>query len=421
MDEEYQAQNDEELKAFEEEAAAEYSEMVESTKERPLITGKDLRPVIGPINQEENSTRISQLAKNTTFPKISLEEYKSYYDNPLEHPATANFSSGTREYHPSFKIPQIQDTPEAVYQILKRLLFCGDRNITKQHATKHEDLEEDLTGKRPNFAEIGRKEIPTASILYYCCSDRHERNGDRGKSRVFHFYNTRFCSECQCQLDVSNYVALFDLREQVHLKLLSFPKQILDLLLEQHKQQSQLKGEDFDENTVIHDSSSGLLNHVLRKNGFYESSDLGLLLVWNTDGVALERDSNLYKDVWGVWLAFASLPVELRFLRENMVLLGLYSNKENVKLATSTLAPFMEQINRAYDPWEVNVGELKLKVRLFTLGTTLDGVEIPRVFNVFAHSSYFQCCICDFCGKRHSELSRMYFYRDSTANPESAR
>ncbi len=416
--EEEQVESDRELDKLEFEQIKEHSLL----NPVPLPTNQILGANEGEIDQTENTRRIKELSGKTVFPDISLKEYIEYYDNPTEHPFTASFSSETRPYSPtfSFEFPPRNDKGE-MFSFFQRFLFLKDCDISSQHASLHESLVQDFTGDKPKFAEVSRKEISTARMVFYCCSKTHERNGDQSESNIFRFLITNYCTECQRDIPVYNYMFVFDLREQIHLLLLSLPTQVLNFLKKQQIRQRELSKQVFEESNAIHDVDTGLLNHIVRKNGFYDSCDISLLSIFNTDAVALERKSKFYKDVWGIWLAISSLPIGIRFSKENLILAGLYTNKDNVKLSTSTLDPILEQINIAYDPWEVEVGDEKLKVRMLNIGSVLDGVEIPRVFNVLGHSGYFPCCSCDFCGSFQHEVRKLYFYRKSSRYPTSAR
>ena len=375
------------------------------------------------LDQQSNSEKIKLHMNKIVFPhKVCWQEYAEYYSNKEEHPFATKFDSKVSHYEPTFSVQLEVNSKDELYIFLMRYLLLSDKNLTGAQAKLHQLLTEEFTERKTNtnFTDVGRKEVPSAGLLFYCAVS-HKRNGDRGKSSIFHFFHSNFCTECQCEIPVCDYIALFSLREQVHLRLLCLSKTTRKFLKQKHKEQKAIKDNEFNGESVIHDVDSALLNHIIRKNGFYDSCDLALLVVFNTDAVALKRKSRYYKNVWGIWLAFASLPIDLRFEPENMILMGLYGNRDNLKLSTSTLDPFLEQINLAYDPFQVDLGDETLSVRVFLLGATLDGVEVPRVFNTFPHTSYFQCCSCDFCAQYHSDKKKMYFHRAASAFQYSAR
>lgn len=72
----------------------------------------------------------------------------------------------------------------------------------------------------------------------------------------------------------------------------------------------------------------------------------------------------------------------------------------------------MEEFNKAFFPWKIKLlNNIELVIRVLILGTPVDSVEIPHLFNINAHSAYYQCCLCDFCGKNVN--NKRYFYRKS--------
>jgi len=394
-----------------------------------LIEEQFFIPFDGDINNLNSSTKvtecdeqtlsklISEIATKKDFPNIKLEDLKNYYSDVEEHFFLKEINNNKRfPYKPSFdKEKYIFPTnDEDIFKLLKQLLFLSDDNMTKQTADKHSSLEKDISGSKPQYSNIPTSFIPSSTKIYYCCSEKHEKEDKRfTKSQHFVFSSTGYCDKCDKAIESSNYIVVFDLREQIHLKLLSFNEETIQLMINNNKLEDSKKGKvEFNMQTEIHDINSGLLNHILINNGWYSNCDISFTLLFNTDGVSLKRKSNNYKNVYGFWLAINQLPIEIRFKKENMILLGLFSGKENCKSSASLFSPFLEQFNKAFYPWKLNLREKTLTVRALVLGTTLDSVEIPHIFNINAHNSYFQCCLCDFCGKNAGKTR--YFHRNST-------
>lgn len=154
---------------------------------------------------------------------------------------------------------------------------------------------------------------------------------------------------------------IFDLREQLQIKLNTLGEEKLNQLIEQNKMEN-TKNEDFTEESKIHDINSGLLYYILRKSGWFNDCDISFTLIFNSDGVGLKRKSDNYKNAYGFWLIINELPVEIRFKKENMILIGLFSGKtDNQKSSSSLFNPFVEEFNKAFYPWKIDLPWVKLK------------------------------------------------------------
>jgi hypothetical protein len=267
-------------------------------------------------------------------------------------------------------------------------------------------LESDISGKRENFTNVYKKFFPTPMKIFYCSSLNHPRDDERfTKSAQFLFFEKPFCSHCKEEINHSDYILKFSLREQIHLKLLSLPKTVLEELKKKQNAQRNKKGESFEMESKIHDIDSGLLYFILRENCWFDDCDLSFTLLFNSDGVSLKRRSNKYKKVYPLWLAINDLPIELRFKKEFMILIGIYSGEKDASPSLFDL--FVQEFNSAFYPFSVIVRGETFKIRALVLGSTLDGVEIPHLFNINAHNAYCECHICNLIGKS-SGKSRYY-------------
>jgi hypothetical protein len=373
---------------------------------------------------EEIERKVSEHLKLNHFPSTNLEQLITYYSDPKEHPflnyIPIKYES---DYEPSFDVRHFNKFPSdknKVGKLLKKTLFFGERNLTENFCKKYSKLEKDINGRGGGYTNVSKKTLPTPMKIFFCDSDRHpHEHKDFTDKTIFYFSPTcDSCPKCETKMDPTKYIVIFDLREQIHLKLLSLPKQILEKLTNNQKRQRSQKGTPFTEDNLINDVDSGLLYHILREKGWFDDIDISFTLMFNTDGVDLKRKSNQYNKNYGFWLAINELPIEMRFKKENMILLGLYSGE---KIASTTLLePFLNEFKKAFTPFRIEINGKYFSIRVLVLGTCLDGVEIPHVFNIMAHNSYYQCHNCNLVGK--NDTNRRYFYRFSSGTqPFSSR
>lgn len=246
------------------------------------------------------------------FPCITLEEYKCYYSNKTEHPfLNEGRTNITLPYTQKFDINDmlftLEESKEEIYTILHKLLFLSNPRITQQHAKDHENLDNDFFGKMPNYSNVSSKKIPSPTMLFYCASSLHPLEDKRfKKSSTFVFSPNKYCEICCKSMDSSNYILIFNLRQQLHLKLCSLPSSVIDLLISNNLKERNSSKEGFSKESLVNDVSDGLLNKILIENGFYDSCDILLTGMLNTDGVDLKRKSNNYRSVYGIWMALST-------------------------------------------------------------------------------------------------------------------
>lgn len=81
----------------------------------------------------------------------------------------------------------------------------------------------------------------------------------------------------------------------------------------------------------------------------FTANENNITFSWNTDGVALFNSSKL--SAWPFYLVINELPSELRFNKENMLLVGLWcgQTKPNVDVFVSSFKEDLKQLYRDVD------------------------------------------------------------------------
>lgn len=80
------------------------------------------------------------------------------------------------------------------------------------------------------------------------------------------------------------------------------------------------------------------------------------------------------------------------------------------QVSPTALDPFVIEMNKIVEPWKCTIRQRNLIIRGAVFGSSLDGVEIPRVLGINSHKAKYCCHLCDLLG---SYLGKTYFYRYS--------
>lgn len=218
------------------------------------------------------------------------------------------------------------------------------------------------------------------------------------------------CSVCFKDIDKSNYVLIYNAKEVIHFHLFKLTPNQLSGVTNFNINQFSKKGSNFNENTKLGDIDTGVLNKILIERDYYMTPiDISITSLFNFDGVDTKRDSNEYTSSTPIFLVNNNLPIEIRFKKPYLMLIGLYTGKK--KLSASFFDPFTREINSTFNPWYIDIRDSTYCIRNTVLGSTIDGMEIPRLLNIFSHKSKYFCHECDLVGD--TQYNTTYFHRFS--------
>lgn len=173
----------------------------------------------------DTSLEIEECHNKKDYPCFSLQNLKDYFSDEKEHFFLKKINlKNSVPYKPSFNFNfyQFPEQKKGIFKLLRQLLFCEDQNLTKQFGDKFCALTKDYEGEAI-ASSIPSCFIPKPSILYYCCSKNHGFDDNRYK---------KYCEKCEKEIDSSNYIVIFDLREQIHIKLFSLGEEMVRKLIE---------------------------------------------------------------------------------------------------------------------------------------------------------------------------------------------
>lgn len=288
------------------------------------------------IDQSFVTNKIEECASKYLFPQnINLEWFKNYFNNTSEHKHLNDLrSNGNIPYHyfefdqNHFKIPEERNE---MYKLLFSLNFHSDLNATKQKLEDHEALAQDFFGSKFNLSKIPKHVIPVPKKIFYC--DNHliegiRLNSKEKKSVDFKFFKESKCTFCDKNIDPSQFLLLYDGKEATSFHLFLQSHQDLQGLVNYNLEQRRKLGISFDLDTDLCDFDTGLLTHIARERGFYDNVDISLATLFNHDAVNTNRKANLYKNVTPFFLLNCNLPINKRFKRENLILLGFYCGEK---------------------------------------------------------------------------------------------
>lgn len=292
------------------------------------------------LSREQVRLRINNFASNYLYPNnVNLQWIKNYFCDVEEHKHLTSFNYQGEIPFFRFNFDQghynIPEERDEMYKLLYSLNFHSDINITKERLENHEVLAQDFFGQRIHLSKIPKNLLPTPKKLYYC--DNHWMEGvfvgyQEKKSTDFKFYQQPHCTICNKDLDYWDYILIYDAKEAVSFHLFVQDEEEIDDLIHYNIEQNRMKGTPFEQDTNLGDFNSGFLVHVAREKNYYSGSDISLATLFNFDAVNTKRKANLFKDVTPFFLLNCNLPINKRFKRENLILLGFYCGKKKGKV-----------------------------------------------------------------------------------------
>lgn len=163
---------------------------------------------------------------------------------------------------------------------------------------------------------------------------------------------------------------------------------------------------------VQHQAASKLSQHVtdLLNAGVAQSKSIknSITLTLNTDGVSI-FNSNTKKSLWPLIICINDLPPNIRFLRKNIIIAGLWLQNGEPNLDVF-LKPLSEMLKQVYHNG-LNLGSVLID-RVYMVACCVDTKARCKVQNFKQFNGYDACSFCSHPGDEVNKQIR-YGYKDN--------
>lgn len=167
-----------------------------------------------------------------------------------------------------------------------------------------------------------------------------------------------------------------------------------------------------DRSNLLTDITDGELYQDLEKEFLLNENNM--TAIFNTDGVCLYSSSHI--QLWPLYLALNELSPDMRFARENMIIVGIWQGKGKPNM-TTFLKSFSDISNELYDTGvKIKVeNEETVTVKLSVICGTADLPAKAAVLNMKQYNGSYSCITCEDPGesvKQGKGYSRYFPCRD---------
>jgi hypothetical protein len=141
---------------------------------------------------------------------------------------------------------------------------------------------------------------------------------------------------------------------------------------------------------AIRDIYDGIAYKRLCVPHAFLSNPFAISALFNTDGVQLYKCTG--EKLWPIYLAVNELPVELRYCRENMVLIGMWQGKGSPPFH-QYMSAFSDVATELYNEG-VEIEGVAENVKMAVIVGTMDLQAKCSVLNMTAHNGKYGCVTC---------------------------